>query len=43
MPTVERDKARKAIYENKVPFVEWVKDAGGAVDIGTSVRRNGAG
>ncbi|EMR63313.1 putative nudix family protein [Eutypa lata UCREL1] len=33
LPTVERDKARKAIYENKVPFVEWVKDAGGAVDI----------
>ncbi|KAI1404805.1 hypothetical protein F4819DRAFT_483298 [Hypoxylon fuscum] len=32
IPTTEREKARKAIYENKVRFVEWLASVGGVPD-----------
>ncbi|KAH9894493.1 hypothetical protein F4778DRAFT_783923 [Xylariomycetidae sp. FL2044] len=32
LPNAERDSARKAIYENKVNFVEWLESLGGIPD-----------
>ncbi|KAI1827206.1 hypothetical protein F4861DRAFT_536391 [Xylaria intraflava] len=32
LPTAERDRARKAIYENEVGFSRWVESVGGVVD-----------
>ncbi|KAI1768109.1 hypothetical protein GGR53DRAFT_479096 [Hypoxylon sp. FL1150] len=32
VPVAERDNARKAIYENKVRFVEWLASVGGVPD-----------
>lgn len=34
VPVAERDSARKAIYENKVRFVEWLASMGGVPDTG---------
>ncbi|KAI1771965.1 hypothetical protein F4818DRAFT_427217 [Hypoxylon cercidicola] len=33
IPVAERDNARKVIYENKIPFVEWLSSVGGVPDI----------
>ncbi|KAI1752707.1 hypothetical protein F4782DRAFT_112419 [Xylaria castorea] len=32
LPTVEREKARKAIYENEIGFGKWLESVGGVVD-----------
>ncbi|KAI1094005.1 hypothetical protein F5B19DRAFT_446821 [Rostrohypoxylon terebratum] len=32
VPTAERDQARKAIYNNEVRFVEWLRTVGGVAD-----------
>ncbi|KAI2640948.1 hypothetical protein GGS21DRAFT_350250 [Xylaria nigripes] len=32
LPTAERNRARKAIYENKISFTRWVESVGGVVD-----------
>ncbi|KAI1433915.1 hypothetical protein GGR50DRAFT_457645 [Xylaria sp. CBS 124048] len=32
VPGAERDRARKAIYENKVGFAAWVESVGGVID-----------
>ncbi|KAI1374183.1 hypothetical protein F4677DRAFT_447509 [Hypoxylon crocopeplum] len=32
IPNAERDKARKAIYQNEVGFVEWLQSVGGVAD-----------
>lgn len=34
LPSVERDAARKRIYENEVSFEEWLKTMGGEADLG---------
>jgi len=34
LPTAKRDEARKAIWENKISFGEWLESVGGIPDIG---------
>lgn len=36
LPSAERDKARKEIYENKVRFNEWLASVGGVADTGNN-------
>lgn len=41
LPTKKRDEGRRAIYENRARFVDWVEEEGGVVDTGTCERAGG--
>jgi hypothetical protein len=34
LPTAERDRARKAIWENEISFAKWLESVGGIADLG---------
>jgi hypothetical protein len=34
LPTAERDKARKSVYENETSFGKWLEGVGGVADTG---------
>lgn len=40
LPVAERDRARKAIYENEISFGAWLESVGGVADTGMYARCN---